>query len=495
MTPVENGVSLRRLGRDTAVYLSGTILARVVSFVMLPVYTRILTPTDYGLLQILDLVVEITSILVSAGATAGTLRFYFKATTEEARKTVMATAFATQVSLNGMGTVLLLLVSPIVWKQVLDGEGSLLMVQIAAINFTLGPITSIPILLFQARQQSVRYVMSTVGKLVLQLSGNIVFVVVLRWGPLGVLVSTLLSHLVTGLLLTVVLFRYTGFRFSWKVFRDLRRFGLPLQFGIAGLFLLMFADRFVLQHLEGLAAVGIYGLANQFGFLLSSVFAPFVQAWYPQALMLTETPRAERDARYNRAVLYGTLLLVTAAVGIAVFIRPALTILVGAEFRGAAALVPILLLANLLHNWNSPAGIGIHVTEKTRYSAYGVWSSVIVVFVLYAVLIPPLGAMGAAVTAVVGAGVRLGVNLYWSQRLWPVGWRWGTFLSLAVYGVGAGGAAQLLPGGFWTQVGGGVGLVGVYAALVWTTVLTPEERAALSTVLRSPADLRRLLEG
>ena len=54
-----SGSSIRRLGRDTMVYAIGTVLARTLSLVMLPIYTRNLTPADYGVLQLLEMTVEL----------------------------------------------------------------------------------------------------------------------------------------------------------------------------------------------------------------------------------------------------------------------------------------------------------------------------------------------------------------------------------------------------------------------------------------------------
>ena len=67
--------TFRRLGRDAALYSLGVILGRAVSFLMLPVYTRFLSPADYGVMQLLDLTVDVAAIFFTAGATSGVQRF------------------------------------------------------------------------------------------------------------------------------------------------------------------------------------------------------------------------------------------------------------------------------------------------------------------------------------------------------------------------------------------------------------------------------------
>lgn len=491
--PIE-AQSMRRLGRDTLVYLTGTILARLVSFVMLPVYTRYLTPTDYGILQMLDLAVDIASILISAGATAGIMRFYFKAKTEEERKTILATAFLLQIGLNGIGTLLLVAAAPLIQHHVLGGEGTLTMVRIAAFNFTLGVLTSVPLFLFQARQQSGRFITVNLVRLVMQLGLNILFVVALRWGPLGVLTSGLLTHIVLGLTLGGLLLRHTGIRFSLPVVRDFRRYGVPYQFTKAATFILTFGDRFFLQHYHNLAVVGVYGIAYMFGFLLvGNVGAPFLRAWGPQRHMLIHAPKPVRDAHYNRGFLYGNLMLVTAATIMGLFIRPVLGIMVTEAFRSAANLVPIILAAYLFQAWKSIVEFGIQVSERTKYVTYAAWISMVVVLILYWVLIPPLGGLGAALSTLVAMAVRFGLQLHWSQKLWPIAYDWRPHRRLVACGGAAVGLAfAIAPSGLVAQFALSTVLAAGYAGLVWWLVLGPDDRRVVLEIVRSPRSMRRL---
>ena len=75
------------------------------------------------------------------------------------------------------------------------------MVRVAGLNFTLGVMMAVPMLLLQARQQPGRFVAINLTRLVLQLGFNILFVVVLRWGPIGVLLSSTITYSALGLVL------------------------------------------------------------------------------------------------------------------------------------------------------------------------------------------------------------------------------------------------------------------------------------------------------
>jgi len=478
------------------IYGLGTILGRVVSFIMLPVYTRFLSPADYGILQILDLTLDIAAIVVSAGATAGLSRFYFKAGTPEQRNQVLFTGYAIQLALNLVGGVILLGASPVIWRLALSEAGTLVMVQLAAMNFLTGTLIPVPMHMLRLDQRPVAAVSVSVTKLVVQLGLNILFVVGLEWGPMGILVSTFVTNLVVGSGMAWMLIRRTRMAFDWAVFKDFRRFAIPMQISAAGAFIIQFGDRFFLEANHGLAVVGVYGVAYQFGFLLSGMIGhPFMSAWNPRSYQLVTLPPEERNRAYNRALLVGNLVLITGAVLIATFIRPVIRVMTTPEFHAAAGLVPVILAAAVLHNWVSVVSFGITVSERTRYAAISTWITVFLILALYAVLIPPYGAMGAAVATLVAMAVRVVITHGFSQRLWRVEYDWQRhFLLYAVAASAVGGVFAFSPPGLIGLSALGIAGALVYAGLTWFVVLRPEERATYARIIRAPRRLWTYLE-
>jgi O-antigen/teichoic acid export membrane protein len=170
-----------------------------------------------------------------------------------------------------------------------------------------------------------------------------------------------------------------------------------------------------------------------------------------------------------------------------VFVRPVIAVMTTAEFHPAADVVPIILAAYVVQSWGEVTHFGIGVSERTKYFSYVTWIAVAVVMGLYALLIPPLGGYGAALATLAAFVVRFWVGYYWSQRLWPVAYRWPKNLLLAAYGAAATFAAYSVPArGIVWQVGLGSGLMLVYAALALATVVEPEDRRRGIQFLRAP---------
>lgn len=487
-------LSNRRLGRDALVYGFGTLLGRIAAFIMLPIYTRLLQPADYGLLQMLDLTVEIASILLSAGATLGIMRFYFKEADQGERNRLVVSGGALLLFLNLLGTAAIFSAAPLIHRRLLGGTGSIVLVYIAAVNFTVSGFPVVPQFLMQIEQRSLLFTVSTSAKLLMQLSLNILFLVVFHWGPLGILLSTMLSNSVLGLCVAIWMLRRTGYSFSMRWWRHLERFGIPHQFGAAAMFILAFGDRFFLQSSYGLAAVGVYSLAYQFGFLLSNLgSASFLQAWTPQRFQLLALDAEARDARYNTGMTYLTLVLATLLVGIGLLSRPLLMVMAGPAFRDAAEIVPIVTLCYVVQGWTAAVHFGIDVSERTKFSAYANWISAAVIIVAYAVLIPPLGGFGAAVATLIGFSVRFGLVYFWANRLYPIRYQWrlnAHILAVALLIVSLGLFAKHL------ELRGVLAvdclLLCVYGWAIWTAFLDDAAKQFVARTLRLPAQALRL---
>lgn len=479
--------SFRRLGRNTLVYGLGSILGRAVSVIMLPVYTKYLSPAEYGVLQLLEIAGDITAILFTAGIRSGLQRFYFKAASEDERNKVIFTTFALEMALSIAGTVALVACANVVQRVVLVGAGTSDLVRLAAINFTLGTLTAVPMLLLMIEQRAALSTIAGLARLAMQVTLNVYFLVYRHLGVESILLSTTITNSIVGVALVGWMVARTGMRVSRAVIRDLRRFGVPYQIATAASFILTFADRFFLAQNKGVSDVGLYGLAYQFGFLLYSVSSgPFLSAWVPQRYEIVSLPRAVRDASYARGFLYFNLVLATAAMGIVVFVRPVLAVLTPVSYHGAAAIVPIVVAAYLVQSWGDAVKFGIDVSERTSLYTRASLIATAVVLVFYALLIPRYGGAGAAIATLIAFAVRFGFALYWSQQVWPVTYHWNRSILLTVIATVICIPAFTLP---VTHAAGqfvlGVALTLVYAGLVWRFVLDDTHRTGLLEVVRA----------
>ncbi len=454
---------------------------------MLPIYTRYLSPADYGVLHLLQMSLDIASILLSAGVTAGVQRFYFKVGTEREKRAVLVGSFAMLLGFNILGSLGLFLFAPEIASSLLDDPAYTELVNMAATSFILDATLTLPLLLIQVEQRSVLYAFVSITRLVFQLALNIVFVVVLEEGVRGIVISTLTTYIVGGVFLSIWFFKRTGLawdnRLAWALFK----FGLPYRITEAGTFIMTYVDRIFLKAEQGLNDTGIYSLAYQFGFLLMYLGpAPFHLAWDPQRFQLVDQPRAIRNAAYTRGYFYFSVVLVTLAVGICLYVRPALQIMSHESFHWAADIVPLIIIAFLFQAWGHVWEFGIQVSEKTHYTTIATWLAVVVVVVLYWLLIPILGVWGAALATIASYATRWLCFAWFAQDLFHVEYQPGRSIVLALLGAAVVVAGILLsPESLLLSLLVATILAAAWFVLLWYVFLRVQEREAVRSWIRA----------
>lgn len=483
---MSDSTSAARLGRDAIVYGIAFLAARAASFIMLPIYTQYLAPADYATLHLLQMSLEVAAILLSAGVTAGVHRYYFKVTTDDERHAVLWCSLLMFEALNIMGSLALWIFSDDIAHAVLEDHHQGPLVTITAVSFGLEAFTTVPMLLLQIRQRAGWYAGVATARLVLQLSLNILFLVVLDMGVRGLLISTLITYATGGLSLLAWFAWTTPLRLNRVLAWDLWKFGLPYRLTSAGTFILTYVDRYFLTRERGLDEVGVYSLAYQFGFLMMYLGpAPFHLAWDPQRFQLVKQSAAERNAAYAKGHFYFSVLLVTLAVGVSIYVEPVIRLMANGSYHWAANVVPIILLAFMCQAWGHVEEFGIQVSERTVWTTVGTWIAVAVIIVGYMLLIPPYGAYGAAIATVLAYATRWAVFRFFAQRLFPVDYKPARGLAIGLVGCAVVvGWFLLRPEHPFAQLAAATLVSLVWVAGIWWGILRGEERAAAMALAR-----------
>lgn len=425
------------IARHTIIYGLGTVLQKGVSFLMLPLYTRLLTPADYGVLALIEMTLDVISIGAGAQLAYAIYRFYHKSDTEAERNTVISTVFqALLVSYVITGGLTMLFADQI--SNLLFGSSErATLVRIAAGGMASQCLLIVPFAFMQVIERSA--LVSSIGfvKLFLQLSLNVFFLVGLRTGVIGILASTVLANTIIGVSVSVWTVRRVGLSFSPSTLRALVRYAGPMIVTQFATFFATFGDRYLLKAFGGESAVGLYNLSYQFGFLLFAIgFSPFNSLWGPRRFAIAKGPDAAvRDRELSDGFGYANVLTLPIAVGLALFVGDILRLMTTPPFFAAAQAVPVILISYVLLAWSNVHDLGILVKEKTEYLTLINWLAFFVAGTLWILLIPDYGALGAAVAGTVSFAARYGLTYLVAQRLWPVRYDWTPTIRMVGAGV------------------------------------------------------------
>jgi O-antigen/teichoic acid export membrane protein len=262
------GTELKKTVGHAGVYTIGVLLSRLVSFVMLPVYTNFLSPSDYGVLELLEMTVIAVSIFAGLGIHNGLFKYYYECDNERDRMDLVSTAFLLVIGFYGMFCAIGVFSSSYLSSLVIGGSSYVSLFKLSFVNLFLQFLIFVPLAYVRAQQKSVLFVVVNTVQMVLQVSLNIIFVVYQKMGVPGILLSTLITYVVVGLWMSIYAFTRVGFRFSAERASHLIRFGAPFVLSGVGAFIMTFSDRLFIKHYWTISDVGIYSLAYKFGFLL-----------------------------------------------------------------------------------------------------------------------------------------------------------------------------------------------------------------------------------
>ena len=429
---------LKELFRHSLIYGLGSVVARVLAVLLLPLYTRYLSPGDYGLIETLIALSAVLTALVAQAMKSAFFRFYFDSAEEERRLLVVRTAFwyvfaaATAVLVAGVA-----LARPISW--LLFGTRSHTGLVIAtfvglwaAMNYE--QMTS----LFRVEQRSTAYVVATLTNVAVTIGATVLLVVVFDKGPLGVLVGNFTGTLVVYAGLLAYSRRLLGFQFSRSLYRAMNRFGLPLVPSALALWLTSFSDRFFLIKLADPHQVGLYSIGVRVASAILLLLTAFRMAWPAFAYSIEDDREAQRT--YSFVLTYVVYLSCWLALALGLLGPWILRVITTRPFYPAENVVAPLAFGAAAFGGYIVVQIGTGRARQTRSNWIATGVGAVVNVALNLALIPAYGRMGAAI-ATLAAYTLIFVAMAWrAQRVFPVPYQW---RRVATLGAAAGGLTVL----------------------------------------------------
>lgn len=427
----------RLLGGASLLSLAG-ILQQGVGFLLLPVYTRYLSPSDYGQIEVLVVSVSLCLMVAGQGMPPSVLRHLsFVCGGDRERGKVAAGTGLLYVALAG-GAFLALatLAAAPLGRLLFDAPGLGYLVVIGGAMVGLGAVTSVGSAVLLAAGRVSRAVAVGLAQFAVKLALNILLVVVLEVGFTGIIWSLLAGELVGVVLTLAIVRRHVTWRFDRGELRDLRAYGMPLVAASVGYQVLMVSDRYVLRLLRPAAELGLYAVANKFATAFYFVvLTPLARMWEINGLELArEEGGARRIARVaNIYLVAGTLM----CLGALIVIEPVLGWLVPAEFLGAESAIGILIGGSVLFGLAEIFKVGLRASGASRRIAVIAAAAAVLNLALTFALVPAWGFVGAAIATMISLGALAAAAAGAARGTLPVPWDaarliWGGSLLMAV---------------------------------------------------------------
>jgi len=422
---------LLRLSKHSFIYGLGAVASQIIGFLLLPLYTRYLTPADYGILEIFSVTTTILAIIVGMGLISGLYRSFFDYEEQGRRAEVVSTALLFLGAACLCSCLLLIALASNFSLLLFNSTQYTFYFRVIFLTIFFNTTVAIPMAVFRVQQQSKRYVMFFLLRVLAGIGLNIYFIIVLKKGVLGILGASLISAFLLWCILMPGLIKSIGFRFSKSELKKMLAFGLPLVPGNLAAWIMTVGDRFFLQFLSTPHELGLYSLGYKFGIVVQAlVVGPFTLAWSPFLFSMAKEKNAKEV--YSSVLTYFSLVAVFVALGISVLPKEVLLIMATPPFYGAYKVIPLIALSYVFSGCYWVLGAGLNLARKTKYVPLIVGVGAVVNLGLNYLLIPSYGMMGAAVATVISY-LLLPIGSYFvSRRYYPIKYEWGRVAKIVV---------------------------------------------------------------
>ncbi len=385
-----------RLLQDSTLYLIGNLAGRALGFLAIPFYARFLSPSEYGIIELVELSTQTIAIafgLQSIGAALSRV-FHDQGSAREER-TVVSTGLISTAVLSAAVTIPFVLAAAPLGRLVLHSGQWTGLLQAAFVAMFLSNMVEVE-LVYERMQNRARFFLTySLIVLAANLALNILFIGVFRLGVWGFVLSKLCVTSVSCLYLLSRASREVGWRFQAALLPVFIRFGAPLIVSSLAYFLIHFSDRFFLTGAVSLAELGRYALAYRFAMLISVLIGDsFNKSWSVTFYRYVKQP-GWREL-FARVAKFLTFALCLTALGVALLGPEALRLMVPRSFYPAPMLLPLLLLAYIFRELGDFFRNLLLINRRTVLVGKIAGASGILTVLLNILLIPRYGTFGAA---------------------------------------------------------------------------------------------------
>lgn len=423
----------KSLIKNASLYSVSSLISRGFSFITVPIYTRLLSPADYGAYDLLSNMVLLVVLLMGCQLDHALARFYHDAADDDERKSISSSILIFTIFLF---VPFLFVVEPIsAWlaNEWLKGQVSVTTVEVAFVLIWTQAIYVIANNQLTYTFKSTQFAVCSIISTVFGISLSLLFVAHFKFGVAGLLLGQ-----VIGMVLAMLLALYFGrahfaLAFDGRKLIQMLKYSLPLVPGALAFYFMQYIDRYALNHFVGIAEVGLYGIGARVAMLINLFLSGFQGAWTPVVM----SSYRESGARQHFKIVFNYYLfaVLMILVGLSLFGEEILLLLTNKIFSQGFVVIPLLLLSAILSSITHYFTYGIQIAKKSGWRLSLNLSGFALNAALVFWLAPKFGMIGAALATALSFVFMAVAGMAISQRLYRVPYRWRRILTAAIFAI------------------------------------------------------------
>jgi O-antigen/teichoic acid export membrane protein len=289
---------IKRLASQSLIYGLGGLISRVLSVLLLPLYTSYLHGRDYGRVETLTALTAVLVVLLRLGLSSAFFRFYFDSPDLEFRIRVVRTSFWFTMGSATVGLAAGWLAAEPIADALALGHDQANLVRAAFVGLWAQLNYEQLASLFRVEQRPVLFTAATIANLLITVAATVILVVHFHQRAMGVIVGNWIGTLAVYLVLLGYRRYQLGLQFDRRLFRAMNKFGMPLVPAQVAIWTLNFVDRVFIAKYWNQAEVGYYSIGVRIASATLLLLTAFRLAWPAFAYSIEDEQEAKRTYGY-----------------------------------------------------------------------------------------------------------------------------------------------------------------------------------------------------
>jgi len=427
---------MSKLIQNASLYTLGNLIPKAVSLILLPIYTRYLSPEDYGIVTSMEVLSGVLLVFFTMAIDRSIYRLYFEYKTAEAKREYLGT-ITIAIAVISVSVLLLLFIFRSLVGQIFKSIEFYPFYVYAILTVFLSVFSIVPKIYLQVNEKARKFLTLSILEFLLSSGLILWFVVVKKAGAVGMLEGRLFASIIILPLFLNISFRISDFKFKPEILKESLAFSLPMIPSLLAVWMLDLSDRIFIERYFSLSDVGIYSLGYKIAGLIIIFTSAFDKAYFPMFFRLANTEQQDEAKKklykYNN---YYVLALLSVVFFISFFSNEAIVFLLDPKYKESAKIVPVIALAYFISQSSGLLNLSIYQAKKTKQIMYITLGSAGLNLCLNFLLVPRFGAYGAAYATVFSYGFFFVVKLWYAKKCYYIPFNWSrialSFFPLAI---------------------------------------------------------------
>ncbi len=422
LSKVKNNILLRKF----LSFSIGNWVVLVIGLISTPLITRIINPTEYGKFGMLNLYSSILLLLITCGLDQAYVRFFYQEE-EKNRNKLLLESIKIPIIINVVLVFVILIFRVPISRYIIHeyNLNFIILLIVNAISLTFNRFT---LLTVRMKQKGKLYSLLQIVQKVTYLVTIGLFFFMYSDSFMTLALATLASNVIIALIAFYTERDTWGFKGTKEIKlknsrNQIIKYGVPLAFNGFIIWMFQSADKTAISRYGSLADVGVYNSAMSIISILNILQSSFNNFWVPVSFEKYE--KKPEDVRFfsniNEIV---TISMFVVGIGVILF-KDVIVMLLGSEYRSATFIMPFLIFMPVLYTMSEVSVVGINFKNKPKYHVVIATMACIVNVIGCNILVPIIGAKGAAISTGLSYIVFYYGRTLISKRLYKVDYQLG----------------------------------------------------------------------